>query len=518
MNSIVYIIISAVILILSFAPFNFGFLGFVALIPLFKVLFDCSLKKSFAYGFLFGFIFFLGTVYFVVNSMHNYGGMDIYSSTLAMVLMAAYLALYPALFSLVYSYFYLDEAPLIKSSFIVAALWVAVELLRTWVFTGFPWLMIGYSLAPYKVLIQASDIGGVWLISFVVVFVNYALYRFIFVDSSKDAVTVSSLTAILPIVLLYLYGSHVINNFEEIKSNGTGKLKAVVVQGNIEQSMKWQAGYKDDSVKKYRDLTMQIIKEKGPVDLILWPETAMPLYLKDDSSLTAYAKGTAVEANSDLLTGAPHYEVTADGTVDYYNSAFLIGIDGEIKSRYDKNHLVPFGEYIPLRFIFTKLNKIVEGMGDFTAGDSFEPLHHNKVPVGVAICFEAIFPNHSRKFVNNGALVLANMTNDGWFGKSSAPYQHLDMSMFRAVENKRPMLRAANTGISAIIDPLGNIVAKSGLYVDDALYGEVYLYDKKTIYTLVGDIVPYLSMVFTFGYFIYTIILRRRKSGEFIYD
>lgn len=502
-------------LVLSFAPFNFGFLAFFALVPLFKVISDCSLKRSFANGFLFGFIFFLGTVYWVVNSMHSYGGMDIFSSSLAMVLLAAYLALFPALFSLVFNYFYLDETPLLKSCLKVAALWVAVEFLRLWLLTGFPWVMIGYSLAPYKVLIQASDIGGVWLISFVIVFVNYAVYRFLFIDSTKTILNISSVAAVVPVLLLYLYGTFVINNFSEMDSS---KFKAIVVQGNIEQSMKWQGDYKDDSVRKYRDLTMEVIKEKGPVDLILWPETAMPLYLKEKNTLTDYAKGTAIAANSDLLTGAPHYEINEEGSLQYYNSAFHIGIDGEIKSRYDKNHLVPFGEYIPLRFIFTKLNKIVEGMGDFTSGDSFEPLNSIKAPMGVAICFEAIFPNHSRKFVNNGALMLVNITNDGWFGKSSAPYQHLDMSMFRAVENKRPMLRAANTGISAIIDPLGNVVVKTELFVDDALYGEVYLNSKKTIYTVIGDALPYMCMVFTFVYFVYTIIIRRRKSGEFIYD
>ena len=503
-------------LILSFAPFNLGFLSFIAFVPLLKVLKDNSLKGSFLKGFLFGFLFFLGTIYWVVNSMHNYGGMDIFSSSLAMVLLVVYMALFPALFALMANYFYLDGKNVLKASFAAATFWVVVEFLRLWLFTGFPWVMVGYSLAPYKVLIQAADIGGVWLISFVIMFVNYAVYRFLFVDSSKEFLTASSVAAIAPVLLLYFYGTFVINNFSENKQDG--KYKALVVQGNIEQSMKWQGDYKDDSVKKYRELTLEVIKEKGPVDLILWPETAMPLYLIEKNSLTDFAKGTAIAANSDILTGAPHYEINEEGTVDYYNSAFLVGIDGEIKSRYDKTHLVPFGEYIPLRFIFTKLNKIVEGMGDFSSGDSFAPLNNVRAPMGVAICFEAIFPNHSRKFVNNGALMLANITNDGWFGKSSAPYQHLDMTMFRAVENKRPLLRAANTGISAIIDPLGNIIVKSELFVDDALYGEFYLNEKKTIYTIIGDMLPYTCMVFTFGYFVYTIIIRRRKSGEFIYD
>ena len=202
----------------------------------------------------------------------------------------------------------------------------------------------------------------------------------------------------------------------------------------------------------------------------------------------------AKEAGQWILFGSPGY-TKEQGRTSFFNSAFLLSPDGIVAGRYDKVHLVPYGEYVPFRNLIPLVGKLVEGIGDFHQGKGYYPLTMNNNKIGVVICYEAIFPESTRILKKMGAQLIVNITNDAWFGFSSAPYQHLSMTVFRAVENRLYLVRAANTGISAIVDPTGKILEQTGLFVKSALKGKVRFIDNGTCYVAYGDMFAYLCFV-----------------------
>jgi apolipoprotein N-acyltransferase len=239
---------------------------------------------------------------------------------------------------------------------------------------------------------------------------------------------------------------------------------------------------------------MSLKKAPLGLGLIVWPETATPFFFQDPSHLSAVVRNIPKLTSDWLLFGSPSYLDEGSGT-EYMNSAFLLSPDGNVAGRYDKTHLVPYGEYVPLRRFFPFINKLVAGIGDFKRGDGVKALRIGRHDLGVLICYEGIFPEISRKYKENGAGLLVNITNDAWFGRTSAPYQHLSMTVFRAVENRTFLLRAANTGISAIIDPSGKIIKQTRLFERSAIRGSVKFLDRRTIYALYGDIFVYICLI-----------------------
>jgi apolipoprotein N-acyltransferase len=221
--------------------------------------------------------------------------------------------------------------------------------------------------------------------------------------------------------------------------------------------------------------------------LIVWPETATPFYYLDDARLTDIVRKGIQAAGTDFLIGSPSYAVQKD-RIDYYNSAYLIGSNGTVAAKYDKVHLVPFGEYIPLKKWLPFLGKMVENVGDFKTGQKGSTVSWRNYDLGIQICFEIIFPGLSRAMVQNKARLLVNLTNDAWFGTTAAPYQHFSMAVFRAIENKRSLIRSANTGISGFVDPAGRIVAATPLFEEAVLTRQVPVIDTATVYTRYGDL------------------------------
>jgi apolipoprotein N-acyltransferase len=220
-------------------------------------------------------------------------------------------------------------------------------------------------------------------------------------------------------------------------------------------------------------------------DLILWPETPAPFYLEADGEFDAYVDHLARSTAAHVLVG---YIGTGDG---YSNSAGIVSPSGELVSRYDKIHLVPFGEYVPLRRLLFFAESLVRNVGDFRPGTDFTISVLDGHRVATTICYEDVFPGLIRQFTRRGAEVLVNITNDGWFGRSSAPYQHLRMSRVRAAENRRYLIRTANTGISAIIDPTGDVVARTDLDVRTVLEGQARYRSDLTVYVRYGDVFAY---------------------------
>ncbi len=265
-----------------------------------------------------------------------------------------------------------------------------------------------------------------------------------------------------------------------------------LVQGNIPQDLKWLPEQQRGTVELYRDLSLRLDKAGGN-DLLVWPEAAMPFYFQDGGELASAVASLPRETGSALLFGSPAYR-RDDGRLRFLNSAYLLTPDKGLAGRSDKVHLVPFGEYVPLSGLLPFVNKLVVGIGDFSAGE-VNPLPLNGHRLGVLVCYEVIFPELARDFVLQGSDLLVNITNDAWFGRSSAPGQHLAMARFRAVENRVWLVRAANTGITAFIAPSGDVLQQTGLFEPAAIAAEVGLGARPRLYARMGDAVPLLFVV-----------------------
>jgi apolipoprotein N-acyltransferase len=283
-------------------------------------------------------------------------------------------------------------------------------------------------------------------------------------------------------------------------------LRVALTQGNIPQDIKWDPAFQEATIAVYERLSRQACA--GGSDLVVWPESAAPFYLQDDVKYAGRIKSLAAELKTCMVVGSPAFEMDKQRT-RYLNSAFLLAPDGEILGRSDKMHLVPFGEYVPLARFLPFVNKLVAGIGDFSPGAALTPLETGKGKIGVLICFEGIFPELSRDYVRAGSRLLVNITNDAWFGRSSAPYQHLSMTVFRAVENRVPLVRAANTGITSIIDSRGHIRSMTQIFKEACISGEVRLGEKVTLYTRVGDLFALICLA---GALLITVLSFRKKK------
>jgi apolipoprotein N-acyltransferase len=282
------------------------------------------------------------------------------------------------------------------------------------------------------------------------------------------------------------------------------EINVSVIQGNIEQDKKWDPAYQADTIAVYKKLTLEAITQNP--DLVVWPETATPFYFtgarESDRVLTADLMRFVKQNKTPLLFGSPTFEIMPNRAIVGRNSVFLLSADGGIHGTYHKIHLVPFGEYVPLKNVLFFIEKMVEAIGDFQSGDEYTVMtvparnpRRKDVKLGTVICYEIIFPDLVRRFVNNGAEILATVTNDSWFGRTAAPYQHFSMVVFRAVENRVPIARAANTGVSGFIDAKGHILKTSNIFTEDYLTQKIVPGTVKTFYTRSGDLFSYACVI-----------------------
>lgn len=477
-------------LVAAFPPIDMEFLAWTGMAPLFFALHGRKGYTPFLIGFVWGIAFFTGTVYWVVNSMANYGGIPIFTSILILLLLVFYLSLFPAIFGFLASRILSDRASLLLKIFFVSSLWASLEYLRANMITfGFPWVLLGYSQASFLPLIQIADITGVYGVSFLIVTVNMLIFFAVsyWLGKEKTLPLKHGLLVLLIIIMALAYGFLTI--YQRDKTIAAWEtLRIAIAQGNIDQGSKWDTSFQKETVDIYKKLSLALSKQKPK--LTIWPETAVPFYLQSDKNLGPEIFNVGKETGSYLFAGSPSYGPGPGGETRYYNSAFLISPKGEIIEKYDKIHLVPFGEYVPLRNYLPFIHKLVVGVGDFTSGKSLSPIQFDGNSFGALICFESIFPELARGFVKGGAKFLVNITNDAWFGKTSAPYQHFSQSVFRAVENKVFLARAANTGISGVIDPVGRVMVKSGIFTRENMVEDIKVGDAKqlTFYTQYGDV------------------------------
>ena len=466
----------------SFPKADLGGLAWVAFVPLLYAIRGVSSRTSFKLGFLTGIVHYSTLLYWIVGVIHHYGHVPILLSLIIFLLLIFYLSLYPGLFSTAVSQLRARSFPFYLTG---PFLWVALEYIRSFLLSGFPWENLGYSQYDQLRLIQISDILGVYGLSALIMAVNGVLFEFLnSVRRNRTTIWIPPAAAGLVLGGFLVYGTWRIEKTDEIAGDAP-KLTVALAQGNVDQSVKWLPSFQQETLRRYAALSKDALKSSP--DLIVWPETALPFYFLRDEDLTAEILELVRTCGVPFVFGSPSFLRTEQG-IRYYNSAYLVDPTGKVVGKYDKVHLVPYGEYVPLKRFFPFLGKIVEAVGDFDSGEKGQVLSLGNEKIGMLICFEAIFPELARAMANNGAQLLINITNDAWFGRSSAPYQHLSMVVFRAVENHLAVARAANTGISAYVDPVGRLLDQTPLF-EEAMRSRVLpVMNHQTFYACHGDI------------------------------
>jgi len=490
--------LSGLLLACAFPLPDYGLLAWIGLLPLLLVM----QNRPFKSGFVAGVAFFAVTLYWLNIVMTTYGHLPLVISFCLFLALAGYLALYWG--AATWAACRLKEARGYSTVLTLPVFWVALEFLREILLTGFPWATLGYSQHGWLEMIQSADLFGVYGLSYLIVFCNAALGEVLLLWRGKrpQMFPVKVLTvAVLLLLLNYGYGYWCLLQDLDTRS---ASLHAAVIQGNIPQELKWHPDKQLETVKTYRQLSLRA-KAAGANDLIIWPEAAMPFYFQDGGLLATTVVDLPQETGTALLFGSPAYRKDAGG-VRYLNSAFLLSAESRLIGRSDKIHLVPFGEYVPLGSFLPFVNKLVAGIGDYSPGE-INPLPIHGHHLGILVCYEVIFPELAREYVRQGSGLLVNITNDAWFGKSSAPWQHLAMARFRAIENRVWLARAANTGVSAFIAPSGRIVSQTALYEPAFLVGEVGLGARPGLYSHMGDLVPGAFLVVSLAWLLQT---RRR--------
>jgi apolipoprotein N-acyltransferase len=474
-------VLSGLLLVLAFPKPDIPLLAWCAFVPLFLAIGTKSPLKAFRLGFASGLAAYAGLLYWLNIVMVTYGKLHWSVSVCLFLLLAAYLALF---FGIIAFFVRRGEEVGISPLLSFPVLWVGLEYLRSFFLTGFPWASLGYSQYRLLSLIQIADITGVYGVSFLIAFANVVLYRAIkgIVTGDRRVLPLKSglLLLLLLLAATLVYGQSRLRHADE-----GPPLKVALIQGNISQDIKWNPAFQEATVAIYERLSRRAAAER--CDLLVWPESAAPFFFQNDARYAARIKGLARETMSYLVFGSPAFESEGERT-RYLNSAFLLSPAGEVLGRSDKIHLVPFGEYVPLARFLPFVSKLVEGIGDFSPGEKATPLNTGKGEIGVLVCFEGIFPELSRAYVRAGSRLLVNISNDAWYKRSSAPFQHLAMTVFRAVENRVSLVRATNTGISAIIDSRGEMHDTTPLFQEAVVTGTVRLGEGNTVYDRAGDL------------------------------
>ncbi len=447
------------ILALSLPPLHLWPALFVGFTGLLWILDGCSGRKpAFLAGWYFGFGYFALSLYWISFALliepDRFGWMIPF----AVLGLPALFALWVGLATLVVRTLNLSG---IARVFLFAGAWCAAEWLRGHVLTGFPWNLIGYAAATFDSLLQVTALVGIYGLSFVVVMVA-ALHTVLGCSDkniSRRRQYGSVAIGLVGIALIWIGGAVRLHGAHDEIVPG---VKLRLVQANISQHHKWQEERRRANLAKYFQLSSQSGSEDATH--IIWPETAVPYFLSSDPDL-ARAIGGLVKPGGIVITGAPRTTVQRERPLRAWNAVHVLDHEGEIRGTHDKSHLLPFGEYVPFRPLLRRLGveKITSGQGDFQAGSGNRTIILPGLPpVGILVCYEAIFPGDVVSEVSRPDWLL-NVTNDAWFGHTVGPYQHFTMSRVRAVEEGLPIVRVANTGISGVADSYGRIVVQSDL-------------------------------------------------------
>jgi apolipoprotein N-acyltransferase len=497
------VLLSAVLQVLIFPLPNIYVLSWIAVAPLLVALLQArapetlQLKGSvkllparpaqgFALGYLCGILWYGGNCYWVYNTMKQYGGINALGAAGLLVLFCLYLGLYHGAFGLVISLLAKRSTRLaiVSSPFI----WVAIELARTRI-SGFPWDLLGIAQVDNVPLARISRATGVYGISLEIMVVNAAFAAaFVIRRTRRTSLLLAACAAAFVLQIARWMP------LPKLPADQP----ALLVQENVPilDSGDWTRQYFETTLTDLLHISKSLPADPSHPGLIVWPESPAPFYSGDPT----FRKGLselATTAHAWVVAGSIGVEnATMDHSVsEFFNSASLVNPSGELASRYDKVHLVPFGEYVPFKQWLGFAGGLTKEVGDFTRGAVRDPLQAGDKKLGVFICYESIFPDEVRRFAEHGAQVFVNISNDGWYGDSGAYAQHLKQARMRAIENDRWLLRDTNTGVTASIDPYGRVVASVPRKVRTALAASYLLVNETTFYTRHGDWLAYACAI-----------------------
>jgi apolipoprotein N-acyltransferase len=500
--------LSGALLALSFPKFGSGLLAWVALAPLLLAL---SRSRgglgAFRLGYITGAVASVGIVYWTALVVVQYGGLSLPVGMAVMGLLCLALALFPSLFAwLVGTWVRAVGAPALLLSPLA---WVATEILRAHTLMRFAWCLLGYSQYENLPVVQVARFGAVYGVSFLVASVS-AVLAYMGAERRPRARRTAGLAVAGLLALAWGYGAWLLRQPEPER----GRLKVGLVQASIVQDDKWDPAKAWQNVDHHIELTRTAAREGAR--LVVWPESSAPFYFDHSQDFAAELRKLVSEENIFLLFGNDDRERASGQEGRYYVGAKLLDPQGTVRMRYHKVRLVPFGEYVPLQPLLTlggrHAAKLVRQVADFTPGAGAVVGEVDGYRVGASICYEAIFADFVRQFALEGADLLVNVTNDGWYGRTSAPYQHLAMARFRAVENGRYLVRAANTGITAVVDSRGRLLAHTELFQRTHLVREVPLLTGTTFYARHGDVFAWSCLGATLA-LTASVLTKRRHGG-----
>jgi apolipoprotein N-acyltransferase len=470
---------------------------------------NTSLARAFLLGLTTGAIYFSGTLYWITRVMVVYGGLQPWVGVLVNALLIAYLALFPGLFAVVVRRIVARFGPLALMA--APLVWVATELGRTYVFGGFPWVLLGYSQASVLPIAQLASVFGVYGVSALVSGVSAGLAVFGLsvgrrpADAGLRARYVPLLALLALVAAIAVWGSARVSAADWTRAGQP--VRVGLIQGNVDQAQKWDPARAMAIFGEYLRMTRQAIADGAQV--VIWPESSTPFFFEEDRPGAEQVRAIARQSGVPILLGSD--QIDHGPPEKYYNSAFLVRADGTTAGAYRKIHLVPFGEYVPLRKLLFFAERLVQAIpGDFSPGDSAVLLPVNGHLVSTAICYEIVYPALVRTFVAGGSELLTTITNDAWFGRTAAPSQHFAQASMRAIENGRYLVRSANTGISGVVDPYGRVVARSRIFEQAVIVSQARFLQTSTFYARHGDVFAYASVVASVAMLVFAPASRRR--------
>ncbi len=486
-------VLTGFLLLATFPRADQSYLAWVAFVPLIVFVYRTqTANRAFWGGFAAGFSGHFGLLIWIPRVLENYGGMSGVLAWLCHGLLVAMLACYPAAACAMTKFLMRRRG----SGFILLlpVIWVLLEYAQTHSpFGGFPWLLAGYSQSAYLNLIQIADVTGVYGISFLILGFNTAVVWMVFHKGQAGSLW-PLVAACAMLVFSLFYGTRSLNRWKNIDS----PFHAALLQGNLsaedsEQVLteKFQRGY----------VRMADTLKSPKKDLLVLPESPTPVMFQHDPEYVQVFERLAQRHQFGLIFNNVR-SMEIEGIDRYLNSAYFLNGNGVPVGVYDKVHLVPFGEYIPLERIFFFAETVSKDVGSFYPGNDFLVVSLGKHRANAIICFEAVFPALVRKFVRKGSQLVVNLTNDEWYGDSAAPYQHFAMARWRAIENRRYLLRAANSGISAIVEPTGRVQISTEILQEAVCEGRFAFLEHKTFYTRYGDVFIFACAIIVVGFFI----------------
>ncbi len=488
-------------LALSFPRPGFALLSWVSVAPLLIIAARSRPLHALFYGLVFGEAFFVCLIYWIFHVLRNNTSMGSIMSICVLLCLSSYLSLFPSFFSFAVSQSIVKYGR--HALFFSPVIWVALEFIRNYALSGFPWGSVGYSQASVISLIQIASVSGVYGISFVIILVN-ASFAFCIIGSRKLWRFLPLAMSVVLVAVLILWGYARI----ESASDEGETLNVACIQGNYGGTFN-EVSDDTDILAEYIAMTHEAV-EQGAA-LIVWPETTSSFEICCTSGYEELLKEMCRNWDIDLVLGSIHQEMKTKDEI-YYNSAFHMRADGTMGERYDKMHLVPYGEYVPMPRLLFFVRKFVEMAGDFSKGKDYTIMTYKEHPFAVLICYEVIFPEAMKRFAHRGATFFVNITNDAWFGDSSAPYQHFDFLKIRSVETGRFFVRCAATGISGIVSPYGKVLQETKPFSREIIVGPIKTMHSMTVYMRYGDVLAIACVIMSFILIASSFTKRRRRS------